>query len=103
MLKSFSAVAPSKVERYDKNHLIVSFNVVEVPATDDREAGFEFDTVLVPELSKPALVEAIVRSRFSVSDELGILRQRNSKKAEFNEYNDFVEAAKATADAILAE
>ena len=54
-------------------------------------------------MSKPAIVEAIVRKQYSVSDELGLLRQRNTKKAEFSAYNDFVEAAKATADAILAE
>ena len=103
MPKSFSTVVPPKVEKYDHNHVIVAFNVEAVEATDTREAGYEYDTVIVAEVSKPAIVEAIVRKQYSVSDELGLLRQRNTKKAEFSAYNDFVEAAKATADAILAE
>lgn len=103
MPKSFSTSRPEKVAKFDHSSILVSYNIVAVEATDTRDAGFEFDTVIVPELTKPALVEALVRSQFSVSDELGLLRQRNSKKAEFNAYNDFVEAAKATADAILAE
>lgn len=103
MPKSFSTACPSKVERYDHNHFILAFNIVEVEATESREAGFEFETIVVEDVSKPAIVEAIVRDRFSVSDELGLLRQRDSKKAEFDEYNNFVEAAKATADTILAD
>ena len=58
--------------------------------------------VIVPEISKGAIVEALVRKEYSVSDELAILRQRNTKKAEFNAYNDRVEAIKAEADEILA-
>lgn len=102
MAKSFSTSFPSKVERYDHNRFILAFNVVAVEATETRDAGYEFDTIVVEAVSKPAIVEAIVRTRYSVSDELGILRQHSTKKAEFNEYNDFVETAKDTADAILA-
>lgn|GEM_PF-1798403 len=103
MAKSFSTTRPEKVARYDHSHLIVSYNVEPVEATEDRDAGFEFDTIVVPALEKGPIVEAIVREKYSVSDEIAILRQRTTKKAEFNEYNDFAEAAKATADAILAE
>ena len=82
---------------------VLGNNIVAVEATEDRDAGFEFDTLIVAKAEKGAIVEAIVRERFSISDELGIQRQRSTKEAEFIEYNDFVEAAKATADAILAE
>jgi len=103
MPKSFSTSRPEKVAKYDHSHLLISYNIVAVEATETRDAGFEFDTLVVPELSKGAIVEAILRERYTLNDELALLRQRTTKKAEFNEYNDFAEAAKTTADAILAE
>ena len=103
MAKSFSTTRPEKVAQYDHSHIIISYNVEAVEATEVRDAGFEFDTLIAAKLDKGAIVEAIVRERYSVSDELSIQRQRNTKKAEFTEYNDFVNAAKTTADAILAE
>ena len=103
MAKSFSTTRPEKVAQYDHSHVIHSYLLVEVWSTERRCAGFGFDTLIAAKAEKGAFVEAIVRERYSISDELGIQRQRSSKEAEFNEYNDFVEAAKATADAILAE
>lgn len=103
MAKSFSTTLPEKVAKYDHSHVILSYNIVAVEATEDRDAGFEFDTLIVSKAEKGSIVEAIVRRRYSISDELGIQRQRSSKETEFYEYNEFVEAAKATADAILAE
>lgn len=103
MAKSFSTILPEKVAKYDHSHVIVSYNVEPVEATEDRDAGFEFDTLIVSKAEKGSIVEAIVRERYSISDELGIQRQRSTKEAEFKEYNDFVEAAKATADAILTK
>lgn len=35
-----------------------------------------------------------IRERYSIDDELAILRQRDSKPEEFNEYNAFVESIK---------
>ena len=35
-----------------------------------------------------------IRERFSVDDELAILRQRDTKPEEFAEYNEFVEQIK---------
>ena len=48
-----------------------------------------------------SLVELRVRKRYSVSAELAILRQRDTKPEEFAEYNAFVEACKAEAKAEL--
>ena len=48
-------------------------------------------------------VESLIRERYSVADELGILRQRDTKPQEFAEYNAFAEACKAQAKAQLAE
>lgn len=42
-------------------------------------------------------VGELVRERYSVSDELAILRQRETKPAEFGAYNAFAEECKAAA------
>lgn len=45
--------------------------------------------------------EALIRERYTVSDELAILRQRDAKPEEFAAYNAYAEACKAQAKAIL--
>lgn len=40
------------------------------------------------------LVVKKIRTRYSVNQELAILRQRDTKPKEFSEYNTFVEACK---------
>ena len=45
----------------------------------------------------PQLVERKIRTKYSVSAELAILRQRNSKPEEFATYNSFCELCKAEA------
>lgn len=52
-------------------------------------------------LSYPQLVESMIRQKYSVSDELAILRQRDTKPEEFTEYNNFCEQCKSTAKAQL--
>lgn len=42
-------------------------------------------------------VEARIRTRYSVSQELAILRQRDTKPEEFAEYNAYAEECKAEA------
>lgn len=44
--------------------------------------------------SYPRLVENKIRTRYSVSAELAILRQRDTKPEEFAEYNSFCELCK---------
>ena len=91
----------SKIEAWDGSHMIIFYNPAEVER--EGETAVEYmDNVIVPEASKGAIVEALVRKEFSVSDELAILRQRTSKKAEFNAYDARVEELKAIADQILA-
>ena len=63
------------------------------------------EVVEIAEQDKPAyhpyayeqLVELKIRTRYTVSDELALLSQRDSKPLEFAEYNDFCEQCKAEA------
>ena len=48
-------------------------------------------------IAYPQLVENKIRKKYSVSAELAILRQRNSKPEEFAEYNAFCELCKSEA------
>lgn len=47
-----------------------------------------------PDLSYTERVVTRIRKRYSINDELAILRQRNIKPDEFAEYNAFVERIK---------
>lgn len=58
--------------------------------------------VTFDETAYKAAVERLIRERYSVADELGILRQRDTKPQEFAEYNAFAEECKAQARAEIA-
>ena len=47
------------------------------------------------------LVNWRIRERYSIDDELAILRQRDEKPEEFAEYYDFVESVKAEVKALI--
>ena len=95
----------SKVERWDQSRLIIHYDPQEVvvPGRDgETETREEYaHNILVPEASKGAIVEALLRKEFTLSDELARLRQRDTKPDAFAEYNEAAEAAKALADRIL--
>ena len=48
-----------------------------------------------------SLIVQKIRQRYSVNEELAILRQRDEKPDEFKEYHDYVEVCKAEAKAEL--
>ena len=47
------------------------------------------------------LIVKKIRERYSINEELAILRQRDDKPSEFAEYHDYVEVCKAVAKAEL--
>lgn len=47
--------------------------------------------------SYPSLVDSKIRKQYSISDELAILRQRDSKPTEYATYNSYCEQCKAEA------
>ena len=56
---------------------------------------------LEPTQSYEERVEMLIRQKYSVSAELAILRQRDTKPAEFAEYNAYAEQCKAKAKEML--
>ena len=101
-------------EVYDPAYMAVYFNEreVEQPLTpgegeeEQVQTVYEYDVVLAEGqgYNKGAFVNAIIRSRYSESDELAIQRHyANSKteyKDEWKEYNDWCEQAKVWASAM---
>lgn len=67
-------------------------------SADDYEEVDELP-VTIDEAAYKERVERLIRERYSVADELGILRQRDTKPQEFVEYNAFAEQCKAQAKA----
>ena len=67
-------------------------NGVKMPLTEEEIAEAKNELVKIP--YEQRVVDRI-RLKYSVDDELAILRQRDTKPDEFIAYNDFVERIKA--------
>lgn len=75
-----------------------------LPATDKQlaQAGYEIKDVEIPEptpfvFTYEERVVQFIREKYSMDDELAILRQRDSKPEEFAEYNAYCEECKTKA------
>lgn len=59
------------------------------------------DKLVLKNISKdrlyPNLVSRLIRERYTVDDEMAILRQRDTKPEEYETYNTFCEECKAKA------
>lgn len=59
------------------------------------------DKLVLKNISKdrlyPNLVSRLIRERYSIDDEMAILRQRDTKPDEYEAYNAFCEECKAKA------
>lgn len=55
----------------------------------------------VPEIPYKEQVVAKIRERYSVDDELAILRQRDTKPDEFEAYNEYAESCKEKARLLI--
>lgn len=84
---------PKIVSKYGKNGTDV--NIFSHTETD--EYGTElyvYDIYRFEHETFENDIVALIRIKYSVSDELAILRQRDTKVEEFNEYYDYVEWCK---------
>lgn len=57
---------------------------------------------VLQDLRKQMIIEKI-REKYDANDETAILRQRDTKPDEYEEYNTYVEACKTAASAEIAE
>lgn len=73
-------------ENYKTCDLVAHFNTLTAEQIE-RQKQFKYES----------LVEKYIRQKYSISQELAILRQRDSKVEEFNNYNAYAEYCKAKA------
>lgn len=64
--------------------------------SEERELYYEYEkfNLITEDTSNKQLIIAKIRQRYSIDDELAILRQRDTKPTEFEEYFEFVEQTK---------
>ena len=75
------------------NYSISNGQLVERDKTADLKA--------YKEKQYPVIVSQYIRLRYSIDDEFAILRQRDTKPDEYEEYNSYCEECKARAKAIV--
>lgn len=51
------------------------------------------------QITREQEIAAVIGARYSINDQLAILRQRDTKPDEFKEFNDFAESVKANVTA----
>lgn len=91
---------PENIYNWDNNHVVINYNIVE--DEDQNGVFYKCDQVVVEiPLIYEKLVESLIRTKYTISDELALLRQKETKLLEFNEYNNFVENCKSIAKTII--
>lgn len=81
-------------------------NIIKREDSDTEEVE-EYDVYLCDEFDMDKdptyenLIEALIRQKYSVSDELAIMRQRDDKPEEFAAYNTYAEECKALARTVF--
>lgn len=85
--------------------------IIDEPAILPQDAYDEYEDIQVfipyteeelqrrKEREYPLLVEKYIREKYTLADELAILRQRETKQEEFNEYYAYAESCKERAKA----
>lgn len=89
-----------KVQSYPEPERIDGYN--PVPYYRDGKIVYEYEAIPempeeqpIPEIPYEEQVVAKIRERYSIDDELAILRQRDTKPDEFEAYNAYAEQCKA--------
>ena len=76
--------------------------VIDIPYQPAKEAYDEYEDiqVIVP-YTKEQIIISKIRERYTIDQELAILRQRDTKPQEFAEYNAYVEQCKVEAKEVI--
>ena len=65
--------------------------------------GFYYDEIEVEALDaeRDTLISALIHTRYKINNEIALLRQKDIKPIDFQEYNDFAELCKVQIDEML--
>lgn len=87
---------PETFIKYDDTHTLINYNVSEnTKIVDGVECTYyTCEYVIVDDTSRDNIINELIRTKYDLSQELSILRQRDSKQDEFDEYNEYAETCK---------
>lgn len=100
--------APSEREEIGNGQIDINLNIRDVTITDQdgkTRSAVSFDSYRVASTStsEDEIIDALIRTKYGVSEEFAILRQRDTKTDEFASYNAFCESCKTLGKAIFAK
>jgi hypothetical protein len=97
-MKSQSSETPLRTEDLGDGTSHFNYNVIEA-ASEENGVFFVYDQVIVKNpVTREKKISALVREKYSIDDEMSILRQRDTKVMEFNAYFNFAELCKTIAN-----
>jgi hypothetical protein len=85
-----------KIFRYNYQEVMVKDDV-----SDEEKSAWKFDFVLVDKLDRSAIIDAIIATEYSKSDELALINNKDLTRDgahEYSKYQAFRAQAKAWAD-----
>lgn len=100
MEKYSSKVRPLPFEKWDNEKFVVRFHVEELP-DEDGGVKYEYNEVLVPEVTRKAIIDALVAQVYDFADEIALAFNRDADKEDIEAHEAFVAECKAIADEIL--
>lgn len=100
MEKYSSKVRPLPFEKWDNEKFVVRFHVEELP-DEDGGVKYEYNEVLVPEVTRKAIIDALVAQVYDFADEIALAFNRDADKEDIEAHEAFVVECKAIADEIL--
>lgn len=94
---------PKTFIQYTNSTILINYDIVQSTRTieDKEEIVYTSKCIIVNKIDKDNIVDALIRDKYSLSQELATLRQRDTKPEEYSEYNDYAEGCKRIADSIL--
>ena len=101
MEKYSSKVRPLPFEKWDNEKFVVRFHVEELP-DEDGGVKYEYNEVVVAEVSRKCIIDALVRERYDFADEIALAFDRKANAEDKAAHEAYVEECKKIADEILA-
>lgn len=95
------------IEDQDERYAKLIINLTPRRECEGNKPGpivWEAKTLLIEKpWSISSITEALIRTRYSETDELETIRRRNIEPEEFQSYNEFVEGCKDIANTLIIE
>ncbi len=86
-MQGFSDAKPIVVENVNGRHQF-RYNITEVPAVEDKVAGWRYDYLEVDQLDCKVIIDAMITQKYSYASQLGKLALSRTS-AEWIEYNAY--------------